>query len=347
MRNLECALRNGHRAFRSVFWIWSQWFSLAKVSSFAKASKDGLKMSWRWPAFPAVRLREFRNLHSLHPPSGIRIPLFMVLFFAFVVSQVHGVILASGNGAINTTDPGTGLPFCYVGIVNNTASGIFLGSDHGESWVLTANHVGLGPFVLRGTSYLPVSGSGHRLFNPDQSASDILLFQISGAPHLLPLKFVHSTPVGGSQVFLVGFGRDRETERSYWIDNGASWIPTIFGDPQANRVGFKWANPQPGPERWGTAVVEKPTLGVNNTAAFYTRFLPRVSSAALSAGDSGGGAFIREGDQWLLAGMLDSAAALPNQPSGTSIFVNSLGEGSANIIADLSKYELQIKGVME
>jgi hypothetical protein len=354
----DCGLQNGHHAFRSVFCILRQRFSLAN------ASKDRSKMSW--PAFPAVPLREFRTPYSalcnflfsiahfalriphfLHPQSAFRIPLFMVLFLALAVSELHGVILASGNGAINTIDPGTGLPFCYVGIVNNTASGIFLGSYHGESWVLTANHVGLGPFVLRGTSYLPVSGSGHRLLNPDQSPSDIFLFQISEAPHLLPLKLAHSTPVGGTQVFLVGFGRDRETERSYWIDNGGSWVPTIFGDPQANRIGFKWADPQPGLERWGTALVERSALGINYTVAFYTRFLTRGSSAAVSGGDSGGGAFIREGGQWLLAGMLDSAAALPNQPSGTSIFVNDLGEGSASIIADLSRYESQIKGVIE
>lgn len=275
------------------------------------------------------------------------ISILLVWLFAFLVSDVRGVILASGSGGTNTTDPGTGLPFCNVGIVNNIASGIFLGRYHGESWVLTASHVGLGPFRLGGKTYQPVLGSDHRLLNPDQSLSDICVFQIDGDPHLRSLKFAHSTPVSGDQVFLIGCGRDRLPERSYWIDRGGPWIPTDLDDYQTNRIGFKWADSQPGLERWGIAFVRNRTLGVNNTSAFTTDFLNRLNNAALSAGDSGGGAFIHEGGHWLLAGMLEAAGDLPNQPAGTSILANDRGEGTAGVIADLSEYQSQITALVD
>jgi hypothetical protein len=269
-----------------------------------------------------------------------------VLLLGFAVSDIRGVVLASGDGITNTTDPGTGLPFRYVGIVNSSASGIFLGNSHGKSWVLTANHVGLGLFVLGGNSYSPVLNSGHRLLNPDRSPSDILLFQIGGNPNLMPLKLAQAVPVRGNQIYLIGFGRDRETDRSYWVDQGQQWTQIPSRDLLADRIGFKWSGPEPGPERWGTALVERKAIGISHTVSFYTGFFDRVNCATVSTGDSGGGAFIQENGQWLLAGMLDAASELPNQPAGTSILVNSLGQGSATIIADLSQYQSQINAVL-
>jgi hypothetical protein len=269
-----------------------------------------------------------------------------VLLLGVAVSDIRGVVLASGDETTNTTDPGTGLPFRYVGIVNSSASGIFLGNSHGKSWVLTANHVGLGLFVLGGKSYSPLLNSGHRLLNPNRSPSDILLFQIDGNPNLIALKFAQAVPVRGGQMYLIGFGRDREADRSYWVDQGQQWTQIPSRDPSADRIGFRWTGPQPGPERWGIALVETKAIGISNTVSFYTGFFDRANCATVSTGDSGGGAFIQEGGQWLLAGMLDAASELPNQPTGTSILVNFLGQGSATIIADLSQYESQINAVL-
>jgi hypothetical protein len=143
-------------------------------------------------------------------------------------------------------------------------------------------------------------------------------------------------------MYLIGFGRDREAGRSYWIDQGQPWAQTISTDLLADRIGYRWIGPQPGPERWGTAFVEMNAIGISNTVSFYTGFLDRANCATASAGDSGGGAFIQEAGQWLLVGMLDAAGELPNQPAETSILINSLGEGSVTVIADLSQYESQI-----
>ena len=269
-----------------------------------------------------------------------------VLLVGFAVSDIRGVILASGDGTTNTTDPGTGLPFRYVGIVNNGTSGIFLGHTHRKSWVLTANHVGLGLFALGGKNYTPVLNSGHRLLNPNGSPSDILLFQIDGNPNLIPLKLARATPVTGSQIYLIGFGRDREADRTYWIDQGHPWTETTSTDLFADRIGFRWMGAQPGPERWGTASVERSVLGISNTVSFYTGFFDRANCATASTGDSGGGAFVQEAGQWFLVGMLDAVGGLPNQPAETSILINYLGEGSVTVIADLSQYESQIDSLL-
>jgi hypothetical protein len=58
-------------------------------------------------------------------------------------------------------------------------------------------------------------------------------------------------------------------------------------------------------------------------------------------GDSGGGVFIRQGNQWQLIGMLDALSGLPYQPVGTSVLNHSI-----NVIADLSQYRAQIDAIL-
>src|SRR5258708_30062050 len=111
----------------------------------------------------------------------------------------------------------------------------------------------------------------------------------------------------------------------------------INGDPAANRIGYQWTGVQPGLERWGSGSVAGSTHGINQTRAFYTKFLDQKKNACATAGDSGGGVFIRLGDQWQLIGMLDALAGLTNQPAGTSVL-----NGEINVIADLSQYRAQI-----
>ena len=49
----------------------------------------------------------------------------------------------------------------------------------------------------------------------------------------------------------------------------------------------------------------------------------------MAVGDSGGGAFIKRGDTWELAGVLFAADRNPEQPKRTSI------QGNLTLIADL------------
>jgi hypothetical protein len=186
-----------------------------------------------------------------------------------------------------------------------------------------------------------VAGSAHQLLNPDSTPSDILLFQIDGDPRLSPLNLASASPANGAQVYMIGFGQYGQPNRSYWIDHGGPWIAALADDPAANRIGYQWTGVQPGPERWGIGSVAGSTRGINLTRAFYTKFLDQMNSACATGGDSGGGAFIRQGNQWQLIGMLDALSGLPNQPVGTSVLNHSI-----NVIADLSQYRAQIDAIL-
>ena len=140
---------------------------------------------------------------------------------------------------------------------------------------------------------------------------------------------------------MIGFGQSGQPNRSYWIDDGGPWVPTVAGDPAANRIGYQWTGVQPGLERWGIGSVVGSTRGVNQTRAFCTKFLDQINNACGTGGDSGGGVFIRQGHQWQLIGMLDALGGLANQPAGTSVF-----NGNVNVIADLSQYRTEIDAIL-
>jgi hypothetical protein len=256
------------------------------------------------------------------------------------LTNVEAILLASDDSSTNTSGLSAGLPLDHIGIVNGE-SGIYLGSYHGKPWVLTASHGGPGMFELGGVAYNAVAGSTHQLLNPDNTPSDILLFQIDGDPGLSSLELTSASPANGAQVYIIGFGQSGQPNRSYWIDHGGPWMPTVAGDPAGNRVGYRWTGVQPGVERWGIGSVAGSTRGINQTRAFCTRFLDQRNNACATGGDSGGGVFTREDGQWQLIGMLDALGGPANQPAGTSIL-----NGNINVIADLSQYRAQIDAIL-
>jgi hypothetical protein len=66
-----------------------------------------------------------------------------------------------------------------------------------------------------------------------------------------------------------------------------------------------------------------------------------MDNACGTGGDSGGGVFIRQGNQWQLIGMRDALSGLTNQPAGTSVFNVNI-----NVIADLSQYRTEIAAIL-
>jgi Trypsin-like peptidase domain len=271
----------------------------------------------------------------------IAIALYLLFLSGSQLTNTKAIVLASDDSATNKSGPTNGLPLDHVGLVNNGESGVYLGNYHGKSWVLAANHSGPGSFELGGITYHSLAGLTHQLLNPDSTPSDIVLFQIDGDPGLPPLNLAPSSPTNCAQVYMIGFGQSGQPNRSYWIDQGGAWIPTVPGDPAANRIGYQWTGVQPGPEQWGVGSVVGSTRGINQTRAFCTRFLDQMNNACGTGGDSGGGVFIRQGHQWQLIGMLDALSGLANQPAGTSIF-----NGNINVIADLSQYRTEIDAIL-
>jgi hypothetical protein len=269
----------------------------------------------------------------------------IALYCAFLAhSQLEttkALVLASGESVTNADRLASGLPLDHIGIVNHGESGVYLGDYQGKRWVLTANHVGAGSFELEGIIYHAVAGSAHPLLNRDSTPSDILLFQIDGDPRLPSLNLASISPVNGTQVYLIGFGQSGQPDRRYWIDHGGPWAPALAGDAAANRIGLQWTGVQPGSEGWGVGTVAGRTHGLSQTEAFYTKFLDQMNCACGTAGDSGGGVFIRQGNQWQLIGMLDALSGLKNQPPGTSVLNSNI-----NIIADLTAYRAQMDAIL-
>lgn len=161
----------------------------------------------------------------------------------------------------------------YLGQVNG-ATGVYLGNN----WVLTANHVGTGDFVMDGTNYSFVAGSSRSIITGTDLA-DLLLFQIASAPSLPPLILAgNSQQLSGQTVIMTGFGVK--------------------------------ASDGPQVKTWGANTISNDTISVEvqvqnttyNTIDFETDY-GGGNQAMLILGDSGGGDFIYADNQWLLAGI--------------------------------------------
>jgi hypothetical protein len=269
---------------------------------------------------------------------GSRLSILAGLVFG---SIAKAVIVSDGNGTFHTDSTGIGAAWNYVGSVNG-ASGVYLGQYNGNSWVLTANHVGLGSFTLAGATY-SVVGSGFQLKNANSTPSDLFLYQINGNPGLSTLKIATGSPSVSTPVDLVGNGLDRANTLSTWsVDtttNPWTWTTSSSG----NESGYSWAGTAT--KRWGTnAVAQTGVTALSGTAAFLTSFGsfgtgPNSGSdnAQSTVGDSGGGVFLADGT---LVGLIDAEGTFSGQPASTSVF------GDETFIADLAQYRTQILSIV-
>lgn len=130
--------------------------------------------------------------------------IFRIAFLIMTLSlaEVSAVVVAGADGTINTTGTGAGDGWNYVGTVNG-ASGIFLGTYGGAFWVLGADHVGPGDFVLNSTTYTYQTGSVVPILNPDTSQSDLIVFRITTQPPgLSNLALAESTATNDSLIMI-------------------------------------------------------------------------------------------------------------------------------------------------
>jgi hypothetical protein len=231
------------------------------------------------------------------------------------------VIIASGDGQANVTPPPDDFGFSNVGDAAQTA--VYLGNG----WVLTANHVALGPVTLRGVSYPAVPGSKTRIRKERANLpADLAVFRLQDpVPDLPPLRIRTSSPEIGAEVILMGNGRNRGEAIEV-----------------AGRPGWRWGDRES--LRWGTNEVEALDVPVevgwgSETTAFAMDFSwtdQTTHEAQVAVGDSGGGAFIKRDGSWELAGLLFAATTYDDQPASTSIY------GNTTYAADLSVYRNEI-----
>jgi len=249
--------------------------------------------------------------------------LLAALSFVSPLGDAQAVIIETGDGTGNVTAPPDDPGWANLATRSNLTA-VYLG----RRWMLTANHVGAGDVVLGGQTYSPVPGSAIQFENPDTSKADLMAFKIFGDPLLPPLDIPSSPPVVGDPLIAIGNGLNRGSATSFMGLGGYNWGT---GDAV----------------RWGTNIVSEIDIMVGTTYSFAATFTDPLDpsatadEAAGANGDSGGGAFIKVGGDWYLAGTIFAISQYTDQPSTTSIYGNKL------FAVDLSFYRDDILAVIE
>lgn len=236
---------------------------------------------------------------------------------AFAVGRAAGLVIEHEADALNLEAPADDPGWDNVGNCNAWTA-VYLG----RGWVLTAAHVGVSNIELEGTMYAADVRSRERVFNPNGTAADLMLFRIDPEPNLPALEIAAESPPIGTPIVMIGSGLGR-------------------GEKTAGRgrVGFSWQGPSL--KRWGTSLVHEylHDQSVGFTDAFATRFsIAKTEHEAHAAhGDSGGAAFARLEGRWQLVGIIMAVDSHPGQPARSAAY------GNRTILADLSRYRKSIQ----
>jgi len=200
----------------------------------------------------------------------------IVLALLGFASLARGVILyRTGDPAANTTEPTgslAGSGWQYEGNFGN-----FLGTAIAPHYFVTAKHLGTGPtqFSYHGVNYAIVRSFA-------DAGSDLCIFEVEGTLPVYAPLYSRSDEVG-QHLVVIGRGTQRGAER---VVNG-------------QLRGWEYG-PADSVQRWGENEVARILRG-----ALYVLFdragLPQEGH--LSAGDSGGAVFLRDGEAWKLAGI--------------------------------------------
>ena len=253
---------------------------------------------------------EFRGVFALN-----------LALIVFAASGSVGLVIEHEEDVLNSEAPADDPGWANVGVCNGWTA-VYLG----RGWVLTAAHVGVSNITLEGTMYAADIHSRERVFNPDGTAADLMLFRIDSEPDLPPLKISAGSPPIGSPIVMIGSGLGRGEKTT-----------------GRGRVGFFWQTPSL--KRWGTSVVYEylHDQSIGNTDAFATRFsIAKTAHEAHAAhGDSGGAAFAYIEGRWQLVGIILAVDSHVGQPARSAAY------GNRTFIADLARYSQFIHGVTD
>ena len=241
--------------------------------------------------------------------------LFVFALSLLLAAPAGALILDSGDGQGNTTPPSDDPGWAHVGKVTYP-SGIYLGNG----WMLTASHVTVSNPVIDGVTYPVVPGTVVQLHNPDTSLADLQVFRIDPHPNLPLLRIRSQTPALDTDVTFIAVGLSRGAATTWGAD------------------GYLWGSQSA--KRWGT---NKTAGSVNIGTLTFTTIFTKIGSQGFTDqeaqgadGDSGGAAFIKNGANWELAGVLLAVSTFVNQPEASSIY------GNFTYVADLSQYRAQL-----
>ena len=272
-------------------------------------------------------------------------PLFGLVMSVTLIMQSQAVHVLTTTG--NTTPPVDNPGFANIGQLNG-ATAIYLGNR----WVLTASHVGAGTVVLGGNAYAN-TGPVTQLQNPDNSFTDLILFQINADPGLPSLVISPTAPVSGNDLVMIGNGANRNAFRSNYtvavVSGPGNDTWTAVGGPGPG-VKNLFLNAGGQAVRHGTNNVEFTNIDANagfgQVRSFATRFdddpVARPFEAQGVTGDSGGAVFRKTGPSWELLGMIHAVGNINNYDNIPGFPSSSIIGESTTFSADLSFYRSQI-----
>lgn len=259
----------------------------------------------------------------------------LLAFVLLTFSGVRALAVVDSSSTTNTSNPGDGSPWGNVGTVNGST-----GEYLGNGWVLTAYHVGSGSITFDIGTFA-ADGQSVRLKNADNSNADLLLFHLTLTPSLPSLALSSATPVAGSAVDMMGFGRIRgSSEKNYtWTGHTGN--------------GFDWS--AGGQKSFGTNTIAAGGLvtvndGFGINESFVTDFTqstpgPATAHEAQAAlNDSGGAIFFKNGSTWELSGIMyaidDTIGGSNGQPGSIAVY------GNVTYSADIASYRSQINAAI-
>jgi len=260
----------------------------------------------------------------------------------------QAVVINSASGTGNTNAPADDPGWANIGILGG-GTGIYLGN----TWVLTASHVGAGSITLGGISYAALAGSTVQLTNntPGKSLlTDLVMFRLSTEPAGVgALTLMSSPPTLEAPSVMIGAGRDRGAFTEWDVDQSTSpwtWTEVSSG---GDAVGYKTLSSRA--MRWGTNTVLTNNLwaavnvgGVRDVRSFVTSFdiLDGADESQAVVGDSGGAVFFKNGSAWELGGVMFAVDGYDGQPDPAVTPV----DGNVTFSADLSYYAPQIMSII-
>ncbi len=277
---------------------------------------------------------------------------------------------ANGDGPGNATESGLQahlaaqalpvFPFWNNLLRVSDSSGVYLGrnADTGRGWVMTATHVtqlsvGSGTITVAGQTY--IVRDSRIIKHPDSNASlnsDIRLYAIGGdmgdpaLPALPAVPILASDVTEGDHLVLTGRGRRQQVPTEDTTEPYA-WDSDTSPANQLTRQ-MRWGSNHVGiftdaaPELVFSVEEGSPTI-TKETLCFASVFDDPAGDGTAFEGqlallDSGGGAFVRRGACWYLAGINSYVDDGPDADNTA----DPAGYGDFSIMPHLPSYREQI-----
>lgn len=237
------------------------------------------------------------------------------------VAPAQAVILGTGTGTENTTAPPDDPGWANIGV-----PGALAVTYLGGGWVISARHVGLFDLNFGGTIIEPLPHTRTFFETSPGVPADLHVYRILSDPGLPDIDIATSTPPDGSEVLMIGRGRNRGAATSWGGYNGWLWGAGLVMRWGNNRITTSGQNIPDSVNPWSTVSIVT-TFDLSGGTAF---------EAQGAVGDSGGPVFYKNGANWELVGVMYAINEHPGQPPQRALDQNE------TFIAEVAHYSADI-----